>query len=209
MNGNEGFDEAELQALRDAAHALPREIAPNPSAWVTIHARIEQARVRELVPVVQAETNAVSVGATTDASTQRPQPRRSWMRSTRSAALIAATLFIAVTTIVVKREGALETARPNSHAADTGRTDMAGVFARYDGAATDLQNDLERRRLQLNPALVAVLDSCLNTIDEAIHETRSALRDAPDNATIAELLEVTYQQKLDLLRRAAELSESF
>lgn len=188
MTSNEEFDEIELQALRAAAEALPREIAPNAAAWSNIRERIEQTRVRELVPVA-------------------PRISRSWIRSTRGAVLVAASLFLVVTTVVVRQQGSIETVPSSPYAADTGRTDMAGVFARYDGAATDLVNDLERRRTLLNPAAVAVLDSALFTIDEAIRETRDALKDAPDNATIAGLLEVTYQQKLDLLRRASELSE--
>ncbi|MBC8089544.1 MAG: hypothetical protein H7Z40_19950 [Phycisphaerae bacterium] len=208
MNGHEEFDETELQALRDAAGALPRELAPDPAAWASIRERIEATRVRELVPAVSAEPNAISVDSNVDVAARVSRPSRTWIRSRRGAALIAATLFVAVTTIVVRREGATDPVPPIVAAADTGESGMTQVFARYDGAATDLQNDLERRRPQLNPAMVAVLDSCLSTIDEAIHETRSALRDAPDNATIAELLEVTYLQKLDLLRRASELSES-
>lgn len=209
MNGPDEFDEKELQELHEKAQSLPRDIAPNPAAWAAIRDRIEQTRVRELVPTANAEVNTASVNAELEESTRAFRPSHSWMRSTRGAALIAATLFIAVTTVVVQRQGAIDTERPDSLAANSARDDLAGVFARYDGAATDLQNDLERRRPQLNAAMVAVLDSCLSTLDEAIHETQSALKDAPDNATIAGLLEVTYQQKLDLLRRASELSESF
>ena len=60
-------------------------------------------------------------------------------------------------------------------------------------------------RSRLQPEAVAVIDSCLTTIDRAIKESRTALTNAPDNTIIAELLQLTYQQKVDLLRRAAEL----
>lgn len=217
MNNDEEFDEAALNALRAAATALPKEIAPNTAAWGNIRDRIEQARVRELTPSASIGSSA-NAYPDTDANAEAPmpsvgqparmrQPASSWFRSTRGTVLIAATLFIAVTTLVVRQQGSVEELHPSQFAADTGRTDMTGVFARYDGAATDLVNDLERRRPRLDPAAVAVLDSALYTIDEAIRETRDAMKDAPDNATIVGLLEVTYQQKLDLLRRASELSE--
>jgi hypothetical protein len=229
VNDHDEFDHRELQALRDAARALPREIAPNSAAWTTIRDRIEQTRVRELLPSVNARTatdanarsaagagveSGTNAGPVADATTAASavdslQLKPVWWRSARGVALMAAALFLAVTTLVVQREEATNSAPSISIAADTAPAVMSAVFARYDGAATDLQNDLERRRPRLDPAMVAVLDSCLHTLNEAIHETQSALKNAPDNATIAGLLEVTYQQKLDLLRRASELSESF
>lgn len=82
---------------------------------------------------------------------------------------------------------------------------LASVFAQYDEAASDLTKDLDQRRSRLQPEAVAVLDSCLTTLDRAIKESRSALASSPDNTTIADLLQIAYQQKLDLLRRATEL----
>jgi len=70
---------------------------------------------------------------------------------------------------------------------------------------TDLTKELEQRRSRLQPEAIAVIDSCLTTIDRAIKESRTALAEEPNNTTIAELLQLTYQQKVDLLRRAAEL----
>ncbi|MEO7996279.1 MAG: hypothetical protein ABI852_02475 [Gemmatimonadaceae bacterium] len=82
---------------------------------------------------------------------------------------------------------------------------VAQIFAQYSAATLDLTRDLDARRSRLQPEALAVLDSCLHTIDQAIQESRAALTDAPDNATIIGLLQVTYKQKLDLLRRAADL----
>jgi len=50
-----------------------------------------------------------------------------------------------------------------------------------------------------------VLDSCLRKIDAAIAEARAALRREPRNAVLTQLLTVSYRQKLDLLKRAADL----
>ena len=79
------------------------------------------------------------------------------------------------------------------------------VFARYDAAAADLATELDARRAKLDPRTVAVLDSCIRRIDAAIAEARGALRQDPKNAVVTELLTVSYRQKLDLLKRAADL----
>lgn len=204
MTDHDEFDEKEMQALRRAVDALPSEVAPNDAAWSNIQSRIEASRVRALNSA-QHDANGSE-----PASPQHVQParaRRSWIRSPLVTALIAASVLVAVTTLVVRKENATDDMPANQYATDSARVDMTGVFARYDGAATDLVNEFTRRRARLNPETVAVMDSCLTTIDNAIRETRTALAEAPDNTTIAELLQLTYQQKLDLLRRAAELSE--
>ncbi len=59
--------------------------------------------------------------------------------------------------------------------------------------------------MSVDPETMAVLDSCMRSIDVAIAESKSTLKATPGNATVAELLVGTYQQKIDLLRRAAEL----
>lgn len=200
MTEHDESDEKETRSLRRAIDALPREVAPSDGAWSNIHARIEASRVRALNPAQNSNHAPLD-------HSQPTRTSRSWIRSPLGTALIAASLLVAVTTIVVRKQGAIDVSSGSQYAIDTARAGMTGVFARYDGAATDLATDFARRRARLNPETVAVMDSCLTTIDNAIRETSTALAQAPDNTTIAELLEVTYQQKLDLLRRAAELSE--
>ena len=78
-------------------------------------------------------------------------------------------------------------------------------FNRFDAAASDLAGALRQRRSRMDPATVAVIESCLARIDAAIVEARAALRRDPQSAGLAELLTVTYRQKLDLLKRAADL----
>ncbi|MEP6836140.1 MAG: hypothetical protein ABJB74_22315 [Gemmatimonas sp.] len=204
MHDNDTFDEAELQALTDRAKALPRDIAPAPEVWATIRDRIERSRVRTLVPLSSTDLSQAGVRVPDEPSRAR-SPR------TLYAFGAAAALFVAVATLVLVRDGADEsTARPvavgpNSGPLTTASTSIESVFAEYDQATTDLTNDLAQRRSRLQPEAVAVIDSCLTTIDRAITESRTALADAPDNTTIAELLQLTYQQKIDLLRRAADL----
>lgn len=98
-------------------------------------------------------------------------------------------------------------------AADTGtravsrevESSVAAAIAQYSLASDDMARDFEARRAHLQPEALAVVDSCLQTLDRAIRESKDALKQSPTNATIVELLQVTYQQKLDLLRRSADL----
>ncbi|MEO7360737.1 MAG: hypothetical protein ABI120_10430 [Gemmatimonadaceae bacterium] len=209
MQDNDEFDEAELQALGDRARALPRDIPPAPETWAKISARIERSRVREFTPRVDS---AMPVPTSDDSSAL--SPARTSRQRTRIALGAAAALFIAVTTFAVLREHTDETtggsvaAAPESSSprnSPVASPSIESVFARYDEAASDLTKDLAQRRSRLQPEAIAVIDSCLTTIDRAIEESRTALADEPNNTTIAELLQLTYQQKVDLLRRAAEL----
>ena len=209
MRDNEEFDEAELQALREIANALPRDIPPAAEAWASIRDRIENSRVREFIPRAESTTHIPPADETIGRT-----PRRTAMQRTPIALGAAAALFIAVTSFAVLREGGDETpvgivtAAPESLSqgnSPVASSSMESVFAQYDEATSDLVKELEQRRARLQPEAVAVIDRCLTTIDRAIKESRSALAKAPDNTTIAELLQLTYQQKVDLLRRAAEL----
>lgn len=218
MHDNDEFDEADLQALRDRAKALPRDIAPPPEAWANIRDRIERSRVRELTPRVDVAVAGTSGAQTStrvlSGGVHAPASDRSVLPRTRLVLGVAAALFVAVTVFAVRRAGVDETRigtvaaaleslpQPDALLASPS---IALVFAQYDEATRDLTKDLEQRRSRLQPEAVAVIDSCLTTIDRAIKESRTALTEAPDNTTIAELLQLTYQQKVDLLRRAAEL----
>jgi len=209
MQNHDEFDEAELQAVRDRARALPRDIPPAPEAWANIRDRIERSRVREFTPRVESTTHVPPADGTTAFSPARTSPHR-----TRIALGAAAALFIAVTTFAVLREGTDETpagavagtpARLSPEDSPVASPSIESVFAQYDEATADLTKELEQRRSRLQPEAIAVIDSCLTTIDRAIKESRTALAEEPNNTTIAELLQLTYQQKVDLLRRAAEL----
>lgn len=232
------FDSLELERMRERIGALPREVAPNANAWENIQRRIEATRVREL-PTASADV--VSIDTRPDVSPAesmaveelRIRRLRSQQR-TRNAMMIAASLFIVVTSVVVF--SARDNAAPRVASSDSVATDFEGPVSRpaiagatestdtsaavpaarmenaiaasiaqYDAAANDMAKDFESRRARLQPEALAVVERALNTLDKAISESRDDLRESPDNTTILELLQVTYQQKLDLLRRSADL----
>jgi hypothetical protein len=85
---------------------------------------------------------------------------------------------------------------------------MAAIEAGYLGTATELAEALAAQQSKLAPATVAKVEASLRVIDEAIAEARRALAQDPANRTLLDIFSANYQQKLELLRRAAELPAS-
>ncbi|MFI5244125.1 MAG: hypothetical protein ACHQQR_02785 [Gemmatimonadales bacterium] len=212
------LDPERLRRLLDSVAALPRSIEPERDAWPAIRNRIEAQRVRAIAPHATGTTIA--------------RPRRIPWIAAASVVLVA--LSSGVTMLVLRQRPAPEVAaveqpvaqptavEPGStippaaatpqvpvpappRASQAARTSVGEVFARYDAAAEDLSRVLAERRARLDPATVAVLDTCLTRIDRAIAEARAALGRDPRNAVVTELLTASYRQKLDLLKRVADL----
>ena len=80
--------------------------------------------------------------------------------------------------------------------------------AQYDAAVADLERALQDGRSRLDPATVVVVEENLAIIDRAIAEARSALGTDPSNGFLSGHLMEARRRKLDLLRRAAELTET-
>ena len=71
----------------------------------------------------------------------------------------------------------------------------------------DLQAVLERRRDEMDPQAVRVIQSALADIDAAIADVERALAEDPDNDALAMALADAWQQKVHVLRNATELGE--
>jgi anti-sigma factor RsiW len=80
--------------------------------------------------------------------------------------------------------------------------------AQYDAAVADLERTLGERRNDLNPRTVEILERNLKLIDAAIAQARQALEEDPGNAYLNRHLVESRKRKLDLLRRAAAISEA-
>jgi hypothetical protein len=80
--------------------------------------------------------------------------------------------------------------------------------AQYDAAVADLEHALKSGRGKLDRSTVAALEQSLQTIDQAIDQARQALASDPANTYLSGYLVETRRRKLDLLRRAAALTET-
>ena len=80
--------------------------------------------------------------------------------------------------------------------------------AQYDAAVADLESAVKKGRGRLDANTIAIVEHNLQIIDQAIDQARQALAADPANAYLSSHLFEARRRKLDLLRRAAALSES-
>ena len=94
----------------------------------------------------------------------------------------------------------------NGDAARVAPVSMAD--AHYDAAVVDLEKALKQGRGRLDATTIAIVEHNLQIIDQAIDQAREALVADPANTYLSGHLVEARRRKLDLLRRAAALSET-
>jgi anti-sigma factor RsiW len=181
---------ARILALRARVATLSATVEPARDLWPAIQAEVERRKTRPL-----------RAGVTTF-----PARSRRWMGLVAAAVLLVVASS-AITALVMRERGgmAAEGGRPARDVQLVAARGFAPVEAEYLRAARELAAELSERRTQLSPETVARVEASLRTIDLAIAEARAALDRDPANADIVRMLDATYRQKLDLLRRAAEM----
>ncbi|MBP7778928.1 MAG: zf-HC2 domain-containing protein [Acidobacteria bacterium] len=201
---------ADLITVRATASARREAVAaPTTDLWPGIAARL--AGPREMAA-------PIALGAPSAA----PAPPVVWYRRRWSVGLpelaVAATLLAAVGGASLWPRAtppapAAATPVPiiaESDAFDIGDERVTPVDfadAQYDAAIGDLERVLQEQREWLDPRTVIVLERNLRVIDDAIGEARQALATDPANALLNAHLAGARQRKLDLLRRAARITE--
>lgn len=162
--------------LRRALAELPRTIAPPPELLEAIHARIDSPTARPL------------------------RERTLW--SVRYPLAAAALVLVIATALVMRLAQPAPTSTVAAPAAAAVVREVLDAEPRYVDAAAELEAVLQASRAQLRPETIALVERSLRVIDAALAEARSALREDPSNASLAELLRAAHEQKLELLRRA-------
>ena len=76
----------------------------------------------------------------------------------------------------------------------------------YDQAVADLEKLLDTNRPRLDPETVRILEVNLQTIDQAIEQSRKALRADPANVYLNNHFAASRNRKIALLRRASALT---
>lgn len=192
---DEQLDEEMLRDLQKRTAQLPREMTPPEGAWSRIAAQIE----------IDSRT-----------SSQRTRADRAlWQRP---AFLAAAALFLVATTSITtalligrnpdngqERTAALDVRNSSSPAT------LAEFTARendYIATVNALSTTIESAHVELAPETIEKLKESIRVIDGAILEARRALAQDPSNKALMEILSTSYSQKVDLLRRTAEMGQS-
>jgi hypothetical protein len=78
----------------------------------------------------------------------------------------------------------------------------------YISTANRLLEMVESDNVSLSPETLEKLRESVRVIDGAIIEARRALAEDPANRQLVEMLSTSYNQKLDLLRRTADMGRS-
>lgn len=128
------------------------------------------------------------------------------------AALSGAVVFLAGhRSAIVQPKATPDSAAVRADASPSPTVDVATVSfadAQYDQAVSDLETALKRGRGKLDASTVAAIEQSLQTIDQAIAQARQALATDPANGYLSGHLVEARRRKLDLLRRAAALTET-
>jgi hypothetical protein len=183
----------DLEQIRDDAARLP-VLRPSRDLWDGIAARLE-------TPVVALPLRRPPAAIT---------PGQRWVRVAAAAAVLAVTGRVAADRLGPPRPSAgpvpvarraPESARPRRDVVAVTATTTAAI----DQEIATLRALVARRRAELDPRTVRVLDENLTIIDQAIARCRAALADDPASAFLLEQLTGAYDLKLQLLRRVATL----
>jgi len=183
-----------LQRIIARAADLPKSIDPPAEAWSNIRAAIE----RDEEAVGAHEQSAIS------GFWRRPH-------MLAAAAILVGVLSSGGTALYMTSRNVARDSS-NSVAGNAGGATPASLVAftieenNYLRNVAVLQDLLDKQQALLAPETVAQLKASLRTIDEAILEARNALARDPANKTLIEMLSGTYRQKMDLMRRTAEMT---
>jgi len=186
---------AEVESLKGIlarAADLPRSIEPPAEAWLNIRS------------VIECDKEAVAA----DHGTSENFWRRPYALA--AAVVLAAVLSSGGTALYLNSRG---TDSSPVIATNTGNGSTPATFVAFTIEENNylrnvavLQDLLDQQEALLAPETVAQLKASLRTIDEAILEARSALARDPANKMLIEMLSGTYRQKMDLMRRTAEMT---
>lgn len=172
-----------VQRLLDAAHRLPREVAPPPEVWSALQSRVKSA----------------------------PQVKR--LRSWNFGWLAAAAVIVFVVGAALLLPPSVGKGKGKGAVAPTpvATTQSPVVFAveqNYAPTLDDLRRTLDQQRSTLSPSTLQVIEKAVATCDTAIAEARAALASDPANQTLLQILSAQFEHKVELLQRATQLSSS-
>ena len=181
-----------LHALLATAAVLPRTIDPPAALWPAIRQTLEARK-----------------GATLDVTPRSTKRQRIFALRWLFAASVLVVATAAVS-LVVRR--AVDDSRPGqpvtAYSVSSRNASVVALMIERRYVPTLNQLAATLRDAQSRPARkpIPALDRSLVIVDSAIAETRAALVRDPGNRDIADLLAANYQRKLDLLKRATELT---
>ena len=192
----ESSEEEKLNDLLAIARALPREIDPPEGVWTAIKAEIEKP------------------GAIEKSSLHRTP--HIWQKPAfliaAGFALVALSSLVTMEAMkdrdVVQAPSATVNRKSGNETGPATFAEFVSIENDYIRSANQLSAVLETERGSLSPETVAKLKQSLAIIDGAIIEARRALAADPANRALVEMLNTSYNQKIDLLKRTTEMGRT-
>jgi anti-sigma factor RsiW len=199
----------ELRAVVAEARTLP-DAAPARDLWPGIQAR--------LAPRAEAGTDvtagAARAGGLGEAGRSRGRPiPLAWRRRLVVSVpqLLAAGIAVAVLSagaVWMVLGGSVGPAGPAGAGLASGAVAPAPsdvMLAAYEPAMVTLESEYERRRDELDPETIRVVEKNLAIIDAAIEEARRALAEDPSSGYLQGHLADAVRQRMSLLRQVASI----
>jgi tetratricopeptide (TPR) repeat protein len=185
---------AELREVAARATSLP-DSAPTADLWAGVAARLEPSMVLPFA---------------------RPRHRRfSFTLPQLVAAGLALMVLSGGLVSIVQLDDPRASLPPAVAETEPPTFDLAGPISRssaafadpnYDQAVADLEQILETGRSRLDAETVRILEDNLRAIDQAIDQSRKALRSDPNSVYLNNHFAASRNRKLALLRRASALA---
>jgi hypothetical protein len=171
---------------------------PQADLWPGVQRRIDRVAVRRFsVTLPQALAASLVIALLSGAIV--------WQIVDRSAKASRSTQSAQVSTPGTQAQEREASAERSAEHADVATVSYAD--AQYDAAVVDLEKALKEGRGRLDQSTIAIVEHNLQIIDQAIEQARQALEADPANSYLSGHLVEARRRKLDLLRRAAALSE--
>ncbi|MGK2962797.1 MAG: hypothetical protein ACSLFK_11700 [Gemmatimonadaceae bacterium] len=188
---DESLDQEKLDDLARRTALLPREIEPPADAWTAIKTAIEVPRKPAVVAFWQRPAFLAAAGLLLVAG---------------SSAITA----VAIGRSALRNDGPAVQASAEALPPGVPATlaEFTIVENDYISTANRLLEMVEGDNVYLTPETIEKLRESVRVIDAAIIEARRALAEDPANRQLIEMLSTSYNQKLDLLRRTADMGRS-
>jgi anti-sigma-K factor RskA len=187
---------ADLEAIRDAGHALERR-TPSKDVW---------ARIQLQLTADPAFQKATAERRAREAEASARSARWNWPVLAMAASLLIALVAGSLYVVNLSR-----TPAPTANTAASGNAtsgelvqsienELDQAAAHYEKAIAGLEQVANASDSPLDPELMTTLKANLGVIDQAINDSRTALKAAPANQLAQESLFEAFRRKVALLQ---------
>lgn len=194
-----GFAE-DLAAIADAAAAMPPIDVPE-RVWLQLAGRWRAEQAQDVTPAGTARAGkrrSISAGyALAAAAVLAMAMGASWI-AWRATGAIDPDLAGPTQVLLAKPDPAGNA--PGSAIVESAQKDIEAAEQLYTRAIAGLEQAADAQKAQLEPQVAAMLDRNLDVIDEAISESRAAVRTAPQSVVARESLFEALRKKVSLLQ---------